>query len=152
MRFPEPAFPAWQSLFQFSVGAHRQQSVHPEYFLDLSWYRQSVFAGDRHFLSRAWVVTMKSKHFILPIGVSMPSRAWVVTWSRCIAPPGCWCFNALSGLSCYDSKAMKFVDECSFQCPLGLELLRYNNFCNFWWVRFQCPIGLELLRQECPIF
>ena len=86
--------------------------------------------------------------------VSMPSRAWVVTLKKPIliwnidmfqCPLGLellrfqrrleWdssriCFNALSGLSCYEITASTTFTPDEFQCPLGLELL----------------------RQECPIF
>ena len=85
------------------------------------------------------------------------------------------CFNALSGLSCYSitpiwSSFFSYVSMpsrawvvtlvrsflqhniMSFQCPLGLELLRRSDSANFHEQTFQCPLGLELLRQECPIF
>ena len=33
------------------------------------------------------------------------------------------CFNALTGLSCYDSVEVENIEDLQFQCPHGLELL-----------------------------
>ena len=96
--------------------------------------------------SRTWIVTRCSKcGRRVPTGVSMPSRAWIVTsvslwllWSWC-------CFNALTGLNCYDWKCAKTILFLLFQCPHGLELLLCFDPANAAKAMFQCPHGLELL-------
>ena len=55
----------------------------------------------------------------------MPSRAWVVTIAFVSSFVSSLCFNALTGLSCYAEKAIATENATLFQCPHGLELLRY---------------------------
>ena len=98
--------------------------------------------------SWAWVVTTFKKVSRQNYDVSMPSRAWVVTYNGRNAgaaysfqcPLGLellpmrgrkhdwyWCFNALSGLSCYAMTPIVKYAPFMFQCPLGLELLRSSS-------------------------
>ena len=100
--------------------------------------------------------------------VSMPSRAWVVTWFRSSLQSillmfqcphglellrmistlrsGVWRFNALTGLSCYALVVTFIYREQLFQCPHGLELLPTKSQSLIRWLLFQCPHGLELLH------
>ena len=80
--------------------------------------------------------------------VSMPSRAWVVTGSTlrtCSSSHSR--FNALTGLSCYSTKWVDALNNNTFQCPHGLELLRVENPTFAPALPFQCPHGLELLHR-----
>ena len=54
----------------------------------------------------------------------MPSWAWVVTYCTNVGLFTFSCFNALTGLSCYDQYAYLYGAKGQFQCPHGLELLR----------------------------
>ena len=127
--------------------------------------------------SRAWVVTGYPPRLDSDYLVSMPSRAWVVTLLtdvvqvqlfRFNALSGLSCyygfqfeedistrFNALSGLSCYVESGKQVVQQSTFQCPLGLELLLFRSLCSPPFNTFQCPLGLELLLDrhcQLPIF
>ena len=53
----------------------------------------------------------------------MPSWAWVVTMEVWTFQMYVHCFNALTGLSCYDSVEVENIEDLQFQCPHGLELL-----------------------------
>ena len=57
-----------------------------------------------------------------------------------------WCFNALSGLSCYVQAPKFSATWAMFQCPHGLELLPTGIYILEMVQLFQCPHGLELLR------
>ena len=106
-------------------------------------------------------------------GVSMPSRAWVVTFFHSIVSTSNLCFNALSGLSCYIHKyfmvnAVKvsmpsrawvvtsniFTEPIRFyvSMPSRAWVVTVRSVIMEYFTAFQCPLGLELLRQECPIF
>ena len=71
--------------------------------------------------SRAWVVTFCPSVCPKASRVSMPSRAWVVTFS---SDSWYWsgvCFNALTGLSCYVSPVVLFVILNGFNALTGLS-------------------------------
>ena len=147
--------------------------------------------------SRAWVVTLFIDYTNNHLAVSMPSRAWVVTQEpqkkllglqKFQCPLGLEllrarsgrvllsnsCFNALSGLSCYQAFLTHRKRLKSFNALSGLSCYVVFKFdasvlegfnalsglsCYFPYLhlmsalqQFQCPLGLELLRQECPIF
>ena len=74
--------------------------------------------------SRAWIVTFWKVSFLActqlfqcPLGLELLLWRWV-WWGRRMG-----CFNALSGLNCYHAFAIFTIREIEFQCPLGLELL-----------------------------
>ena len=58
-------------------------------------------------------------------GVSMPSRAWIVTRQKERLQARVRRFNALTSLNCYDAR---------------------GTFCPYW-ILFQCPHELELLQE-----
>ena len=79
--------------------------------------------------------------------VSMPSRAWVVTFFPFSVIEYLVSFNALTGLSCYFLTAQCASWQRRFQCPHGLELLQHETLKQKVATLFQCPHGLELLHQ-----
>ena len=81
------------------------------------------------------------------MAVSMPSRAWVVTWNvwlfwRSVQKS----FNALMGLSCYSRQGVLSTGLQCFNALMGLSCYWTPSDSLYLFVRFQCPHGLELLR------
>ena len=101
--------------------------------------------------------------------VSMPSRAWVVTFFHSIVSTSNLCFNALSGLSCYIHKyfmvnAVKvsmpsrawvvtsniFTEPIRFyvSMPSRAWVVTVRSVIMEYFTAFQCPLGLELLLTQ----
>ena len=62
--------------------------------------------------------------------VSMPSRAWVVTWIILLPILIVMCFNALSGLSCYVSDRGEMLLLLRFNALSGLYLISTSQHHN----------------------
>ena len=63
------------------------------------------------------------------------------------------CFNALTGLNCYEDEALESLSPITFQCPLGLELLRevqQETFLSQW--RFNALSGLNCYGKNAQYF
>ena len=58
---------------------------------------------------------------MIDIDVSMPSRAWVVTFKLRSSPQHGLCFNALMGLSCYAYNTGKSANFHRFNALMGLS-------------------------------
>ena len=79
--------------------------------------------------------------------VSMPSRAWIVTFQHFSGRLTSLCFNALTGLNCYYPWADADTADAGFNALTGLNC--YTVPCAIYSLipQFQCPHGLELLRD-----
>ena len=69
--------------------------------------------------------------------VSMPSRAWVVTWGGGSAAPTIASFNALSGLSCYENDPDRTGGPICFNALSGLSCYSKNvQYFKFFMILF----------------
>ena len=83
----------------------------------------------------------------------MPSRAWVVTFSLFADVCPIWCFNALSGLSCYGTKhILRLTKMVSMPSRAWVVTARIYNILNFSWYFLYIPAIYKCILAYFPIF